>query len=110
MKTIQWIKRPIGLVVLSILVICLSVFIVRSQIPPHANSVLAVLRARQAIAKNCTPNGHVLLIPYAKRIAQIDATACPDDFFQAWQKYVTDVQTLVAIRRADTGKAMVSIG
>jgi hypothetical protein len=110
MKTMQWIKRPIGLAVLSVLAICLSVFIVRSQIPPHAGSVRAVLRSRQAVARNCTPNGRFLLFPYAKRIAQIDATACPDDFFQAWQKYVTDVQALAAIQRADTGKALVSVG
>jgi hypothetical protein len=110
MRAIQWIKRPIGLVVLSILVICLSLHIVRLQTPSYASPVLAVLHARQSIVKNCTPNGRFLLFPYAKRIAQIDATACPDDFFQAWQKYVADVQTLAAIRRTDTGKAMASVG
>jgi hypothetical protein len=109
MKTIQWIKRPIGLVVLTVLAICLSVLIVRSQTPSYASSVLIVVRAQQSAIKNCTSGGRILLFPYAKRIGQIDATACPDDFFQAWQKYVTDVQTLAAIRRANTGKAMVSV-
>jgi hypothetical protein len=96
--------------VLSVLALCLTLLIVRSHKRSHASPVLAVLCAQQAVARNCTPMGHLLLFPYAKRIAQIDATACPNDFFQAWQKYVTDVQTLVAIRRADTGKAMVSVG
>jgi len=68
------------------------------------------LHAQQAAVKSCTPHGQLLLFPYAKKIAQIDATACPDDFFHAWQKYVSDVQTLAAIRRAEAGNAIVSVG
>jgi hypothetical protein len=52
----------------------------------------------------------LLLFPYANRIARIDATACPDDFFQAWEQYVTDVKKVATIRRANAGKAIISVG
>lgn len=110
MITIQWIKRSVGLVILTVVLICLSLLIVRSHKAPQASPVFTVLRTQQAIARKCSPRGVLLLFPYANRIARIDATACPDDFFQAWQKYVADVQTLAAIRRANTDKAMVSVG
>lgn len=110
MKTIHWIKRPLGLAVLTVSFFCLSLLIVRSHEPPQIGPIFTVLRARQAAARNCTSRGQLLLFPYAKRIARIDAAACPDDFFEAWQKYVADVQTLAAIRRANTGKAIISIG
>ena len=88
----------------------MSLLIIRGLKPSQADRVLAVLRTQQAVARNCTSRDRLLLFPYAKRIAKIDATACPDDFFQAWQKYATDVQTLAAIRRANTDKAVVSAG
>jgi hypothetical protein len=110
MKTIHWVKWPIGLVVLTVLAICLSPLFLRSHKPPQAGPVLAVIHEQQAVARNCTPKGQFLLFPYAKRVAQIDATACPDDFFQAWQKYVADVQTLAAIHRANADNAVVSVG
>lgn len=110
MKTTHWIKRPIVLVALTVSVFGLSLLIVRSHEPSQADPIFAVLREQQAAKRDCTKRSQILLFPYAKRIARIDAAACPDDFFQAWQKYVADVQTLAAIRRANDGKAIVSIG
>lgn len=54
--------------------------------------------------------GEIYCAALKAELARIDATACPDNFFQAWQKYVLDVQTMSAIEQADTGRAIVSVG
>ena len=95
---------------MTVLAICLSLVISRWPMQPQACRVLAVLRAQQDVATRCAPRDRLLLVPYAKEIAQIDATACPGDFFHAWKKYVSDVQALSAIEHAETGKAIVSMG
>ena len=110
MKIGYYLTRPFSIEVLTVLVICLSLLIFRYHKPVQVNQVLSVLRAQQAVATRCTPKDRLLLLPYARWIAQIDATACPNDFFIAWEKYVSDVQALSAIERAETGKAIVSIG
>jgi len=109
MKITYYLTRPASLEILTVLVIAISFLIIRSHKPAQA-PVLAVLREQQAVAIKCTQRDRLLLIPYAKWIAEIDATACPQDFFQAWQKYVCDVQTLSALDHAEAGKALVSIG
>jgi hypothetical protein len=110
MKTIDQIKRPVALVLLGISIICLSPCILKAQEQTRADQILTILQAQHAAARACIRRNQVLVIPYARRISQIDAAACPDDFFYAWQKYVSDVQKLSAIDRADATKAVVSIG
>ena len=110
MKIGYFLTRPFSLAVLTILVICLSLLISRLHRPPQVNEVFSVLRAQQAVATRCTQREHLLLVPYAKWIAQIDATACPNDFFNAWEKYVSDVQALSVIEHAETGKEIVAVG
>ena len=102
--------RPSSLAVLTVLVICLSLFFSRFHRHPQVNEVFSVLRAQQAVATRCTQRERLLLVPYAKWISQIDATACPNDFFNAWEKYVSDVQALSVIERVETGKTIVAIG
>ncbi len=109
MKIGYYLTRPANLEILTILVIAISFMAIRVQRPAKV-PVLAVLHEQEAVAKRCTPRDHLLLVPYARWIAQIDATGCPRDFFQAWQKYVCDVRMLSAIEHAEAGKAMVSIG
>lgn len=102
--------RPFSLAVLTVLVISLSLLVSRWKKPANATRVLTVLYAQQALATRCAPHDRLLLIPYAKFIAQIDVTACPEDFFNAWEKYVSAVQALSVVERVETGKAIVSIG
>jgi hypothetical protein len=108
MKIGYFLTRPFSLEVLTVLVICLSLLISRWH-RPQVNLVFSVLRAQQTVAIRCTPEDRLLLVPYARWIAQIDAAGCPNDFFDAWQKYVSDVQALSAVERAETGQAIVSI-
>ncbi|HTV42138.1 MAG TPA: hypothetical protein VMF08_16325 [Candidatus Sulfotelmatobacter sp.] len=116
MKINSSIKVPVSVAVPAVLGLFLSIFVLHAAVsatvgrPPQSAPVLTVLRAQRAAALCCCRNGRLLLSPYATRIARIDATACPDDFFQAWEKYVCDIQTLSAINRANEGKAIVSIG
>jgi hypothetical protein len=98
MKIIDHMKRPVSLAVLTVLVICLSPLIAQAQMPSQDTPILAVLRAQHAARIDCTS------FAYAQRIARIDATACPDDFFHAWQKYVLAVQRFSAVRNADAGR------
>ena len=109
MRIVYCLTRPLGLKVLTVLVIAVSFLICRYYKPAQV-PVLAVLR------KTAGSGGRVratriglLLVPYARWIARINATECPVDFFQAWEKYVCDVRTLSAIDRAETGKGMLLI-
>lgn len=108
MKITYYLTRPVSLEILTVLVIGISILIIRhhnlTQIP-----VLAVLREQQAVAKRCAPNDRLYLVPYAKWISEIDATACPQDFLHAWEKYVCDVRALSALDRVEAGKSMMSI-
>lgn len=106
MKIMYYLTRPLSLEILTVLGLVISFLVVHKPGVP----VLAVLRQQQAVAMKCTPRDHLLLVPYARWLSQIDATACPDDFLQVWQKYVFDVRLLSAIDRAETGKAVLSIG
>lgn len=108
MKIGYCLTRPFSLEVLTVLVICLSLLVSRWH-RPQVNLVFSVLRAQQTAATFCTPGGRLLLVPYAKWIAQINASACPDDFLNAWEKYVSDVQALSAEERTETGQAIVAI-
>jgi hypothetical protein len=109
MKMGYYLTRPINLEILAILVIAISFMAIRSHKPAQV-PVLAVLREQQVLANRCTPRDRLLLVPYARWLAQIDATACPSDFFQAWEKYVCDVGVLSAIDHAEAAKTMASIG
>jgi hypothetical protein len=110
MKIIDQIKQPIALAVLTVLVVCLLLFIFRTQKLPQDAPILSVLRAQRMAAIESVQGRRLLLFPYANRIGRIDASACPDDFFEAWQKYVSDMQTLSATRRANGGNAILHIG
>src|SRR5215469_5662350 len=103
MKIGYYLTRPVNLEILAILVIAISFMAVQSHKPAQV-PVLAVLHEQQALAKKCTPRDRLLLVPYARWLAEIDATACPLDFFQAWEKYVGDVRTLSTIDHAEPGK------
>lgn len=109
MKIGYYLTRPVRLEIMTVLAITISFLVMHLDKPTKA-PVLAVLREQQVVAEKCTPRDHLLLVPYARWLAEIDATACPADFFQAWQKYVCDVRTLSTIERAEAGRAMVSIG
>ena len=109
MKIMYYLTRPLSLEILTILALAISFLVVRHNRPAQV-PVLAVLREQRAVAEKCTPRDHLLLVPYARWLAQIDATACPADFAQAWQKYVCDVRLLSAMDHAEAGEAMVSIG
>jgi hypothetical protein len=109
MKIGYYLTRPVNLEIFTI--VAIAVWFMASHVcRPAKVPVLAVLHEQQAVATKCTPRDHLLLVPYARWLAQIDATACPADFFQAWHKYVSDVRMLSAIDHAEAGKAMVSIG
>ena len=109
MKMGYFLTRPVNLEILAILVIAISFMVAHSHNPAQV-PVLAVIHQQQVVAKNCTPQDRLLLVPYARWLSEIDATACPLDFFQAWVKYVGDVRTLSTIDHAEPGKAMASIG
>ncbi|HTV42139.1 MAG TPA: hypothetical protein VMF08_16330 [Candidatus Sulfotelmatobacter sp.] len=106
LKIGYYLTRPFSLEVFTVLVICLSLLISQWHRPPQTTRVLNVLYAQQAVATRCTPHDRLLLVPYARWIAQIDATTCPADFLNAWEKYVSDVQALSGIERVETGIAM----
>ena len=109
MKIGYYLTRPVSLEIMTVLVIAVSFLMIRYHKPGQV-PVLAVIREQQAVAQQCAPRDRLLLVPYARWLAQIDATACPADFFQAWQKYVCDVRILSAIDHSEAGRAMVSIG
>lgn len=108
MKIGYFLTRPFSLEVMTVLVISLSLLVYRWH-RPQVNLVFSVLRAQQVIATQCTPEDRLYLIPYARWIAQINVTGCPNDFFNAWEKYVSAVQALSAIERTETRKTIVSI-
>lgn len=109
MKLTYYLTRPTSLEIFAVLVVGIAFLIARHDKLSQNTPVCVVLRAQQAAAKMCAPHDRLLMLPYARQLARIDATACPYDFYQAWQKYVGDIQMLSAIQRAEAGKSMLAV-